>query len=140
MSDERIERLRAIARNGPSRRLRVKLTDSDARGLTRGEVAAGEGRALSDIDIDALTDRVRFGRGVDRFRRPDWIGELSASNATSEEVVKVLTDKVLNDPHEETLRAAQLLLNDLGRTDLGSDCFEAITQELVTRITREGKG
>jgi len=137
MSEERDAALRAVVREKlRARRPRQRLSERDARALVRPEVASGAGRfEIDPSELKAIDGLVRFGRGVpEKYRRPDWVGELSKSGAEFDEVVTTMLDRVREDPHENTFRAAQLLLNDLGRTEAGSKYFGTLTQDVVDEL------
>lgn len=139
---ERIERLRVMTRKSfRAQRVRAPIDGREAIDLARADIKSGEGAKdrLAAKDLAQLQDQVRFGRGVGKFRRPEWVGKLSKSDARANEIFDAVLSQVMADPTEETLRAAQLVLNDLGRTDLGPEYFRQIDQKLVDRLFKSRK-
>ncbi len=101
MADDRLERLRGVAKKSlRAQQIRAPLSELDAMGLARGEVKSGEGKGgkVDPKELKKLHDKIRFRRGVEKFRRPDWAGKLSKDKAQPKEVVDAIMKQVASTP------------------------------------------
>jgi hypothetical protein len=90
---------------------------------------------LSSVFEERLANLSSIDRGVDRFRRSDWVGELSKEGRPVDEFVDAILARVLESPTEATLREAQIVLNDLGRLPgAGSQIARRLTQEVADKL------
>jgi len=86
-------------------------------------------RSLSTVD-----------RGVGRFRRSAWVGELSKGKCPLSETLDEIQARVAKSPNEATLREAQIVLNDLAKlSGAGEQIASRLTQELVDTLTERGR-
>jgi hypothetical protein len=70
-----------------------------------------------------------------RFRLPDWVLEQLRANSSAEEILRMLTGRVLN--RASNLHEAQRILNDLGQRPTGGAAVKQfVTQDIITRLAR----
>jgi hypothetical protein len=70
-----------------------------------------------------------------RFRTPDWVLDKLRAQASPEDLVADVRDRILNGT--TNLHDAQRILNDLGRQGRGGAAFKGrVTQDLLRRLGR----
>ncbi|MDN0081728.1 hypothetical protein QU487_02985 [Crenobacter sp. SG2305] len=70
---------------------------------------------------------------------PQWVRVFIDSGGRPEELVQILIERVLQNPHESTLQEAQIVLSELGRGDEGAaQLHQQITRELLKELARLG--
>lgn len=130
-----------VEQRGP----REAPTDRDWATLLRPGTAAGAPKRERAPKLSATFQRRErtlstIGRGVSRFRRSDWVGDLSAKRRPVEDALDVIGARAIEKPNEATLREVQIVLNDLGRLSGGSEgVTRRLTQELVDQLIAGGK-
>ncbi|MCA1700555.1 MAG: hypothetical protein LC790_17310 [Actinobacteria bacterium] len=125
---------------------RAKPTDAEWAAINQPGVAAGKPDRPPEEELAAVfAQRQRtlstVDRGVRRFRRSEWVGELSDAGRPLDEALDVIQARLVEKPDEPTLREAQIVLNDLGRLSGGGDLIaRRLTQELVDQLISRGRG
>jgi len=70
---------------------------------------------------------------------PQWVRVFIDSGGKPEELIQILIERVLQNPHETTLQEAQIVLSELGRGDEGAaQLHQQITRELLKELARLG--
>jgi len=70
---------------------------------------------------------------------PQWVRVFIDSGGRPEELIQILIERVLQNPHESTLQEAQIVLSELGRGDEGAaQLHQQITRELLKELARLG--
>lgn len=130
-----------IEQRGP----RARPTEAEWTALNRPGAAAGKPERAPAAEFSPVFEQRQRSlstadRGVERFRRSDWVGKLSSERRPLDEAVDVIHARVIEAPDEVTLREAQVVLNDLGRLSGGGEVIaRRLTQEVVDRLISRGR-
>jgi hypothetical protein len=130
-----------IQQRGP----RAEPTETEWAAIIRPGTAAGQPEGAPALDLGAVFEQRQrtlstVDRGVERFRRSDWVGELAEAGSPLEEALDVIQARVAESPDEPTLREAQIVLNDLGRLSDGELIGRRLTQQIVDQLISRGRG
>jgi hypothetical protein len=130
-----------VEQRGP----RAKLTEAEWAALTRSGRAAGKPERAPEADLSPVFEQRQrtlstADRGVERYRRSDWVGEISSAKRPLDEAVDMIHARLIEKPDEATLREAQIVLNDLGRLSGGGELIaRRLTQEVVDQLISRGR-
>lgn len=122
--DEVIQRLTAVGTRAP-------LSVRELASMHREPVDAGAGEVPADIVTRATLGRAAIGL----YQRPDWVAELAHKGVSVAEMLDEVHRRVLDDPHEETLIAAEMVVNDIARLPDGPALVARyVSADLISKL------
>jgi hypothetical protein len=120
---------------------RPAMTEVDAQRFVRRATREGPGRPLEVVPPRFLGRAAATAdlTGAVRFRRPEWIAELTHARKPVADVIDAVAARVLERPNEQNLRTAEVVLNDIGRREDGAQVLrDKVTQDVVDRLIAGG--
>lgn len=131
------EVIRRLTPVGP----RAPLATREIVSIHREPVDSGAGEIPPEAQRAAK--HATLGRpAVGLYQRPDWASELAHKGVSVTDMLDEVRRRVIADPHEETLVAAQMILNDIARTPEGGPLIRRyVSADLITKLipTEDGR-
>lgn len=141
MSKEQLEELREIGRRRGKRRDVGPLRLDEARQAQQGyeAVRSGPGLEREPVPVD-FEVKERRSAGVSPqalpYGRPRWAIEMVGNEASVEQMLQEIIERVRREPNEKVFRQAELMLRDLARDERGKALVSRfLTQDLAARLT-----